>query len=120
MPPIPGIISSGIIFLFTYMYTQYLLYIHSPKPSYIIVPLPKIHLIAFRKKNPFPLTLNSRFFTILLILSSLSLFSHPPHKVLLTNFHHFLSMTYPCSGSSWYSTWSMSLSPDPSKLLLSV
>jgi hypothetical protein len=31
-PPIPGIVSTGLIFLFTYMYTQYLNYIHPPMP----------------------------------------------------------------------------------------
>jgi hypothetical protein len=38
--PVPGIISTGIIFPFTYMCTQYLYYIHSPTPFPHILPFP--------------------------------------------------------------------------------
>jgi hypothetical protein len=38
-PPIPGIVSIGLIFLFTYMYAQYLHHVHPPTPfSYILPP----------------------------------------------------------------------------------
>jgi hypothetical protein len=39
-PPIHVIISTGIIFPFTYMCTQYLYYIHSPTPFSHILPFP--------------------------------------------------------------------------------
>jgi hypothetical protein len=39
VPPIPGIVSASIIFPFTYMFTEYLYYIHAPCPFYPSSPL---------------------------------------------------------------------------------
>jgi hypothetical protein len=39
-PPIPGVVSTGIIFAFTYMYIQYLQYIHLPTPFLHILSPP--------------------------------------------------------------------------------
>jgi hypothetical protein len=38
-PPIPAVVSTGLIFPFTYMHTQYLHYIHPPTPF--------LHLLCF-------------------------------------------------------------------------
>jgi hypothetical protein len=38
--PIPGTVSTGIIFPFTYMYTQYLYHIHLPTPFPHLLPTP--------------------------------------------------------------------------------
>jgi hypothetical protein len=38
--PIPGIVSTGLIFLFTYMCTQYLHHIHPPIPISHFLPSP--------------------------------------------------------------------------------
>jgi hypothetical protein len=37
--PIPGIVSTGLIFVFTYMYTHYLYYIHPLTPFPTFPPL---------------------------------------------------------------------------------
>jgi hypothetical protein len=51
-PHIPGIVSTGITFLYSYSYTQYLLNIHSSSPSYPFIPLP-----TYRYNLPSPPTL---------------------------------------------------------------
>jgi hypothetical protein len=63
-PPIPGIVSTDLIFTFTYTYTQYLHHIHPPTafPSTSLLPLvPPLHptgpvlpsyfLILYKKKE---------------------------------------------------------------------
>jgi hypothetical protein len=42
-PPIPGTVSTGLIFPFTYMCTQYLHHIHPPTPfPFLLLPPPHL------------------------------------------------------------------------------